>query len=233
MLPTICMQEKRTIKSFVKRTGRMTGAQKRALKELWPNYGVEFSHAHLDLDHLFGRRAQRVLEIGFGNGESLIEQASANPQSDFIGIEVHEPGAGHCLLLAKQSNIANLRIIVHDAFEVLQSQIPDNGLCRVNLYFPDPWPKKRHHKRRILQPEFLALVARKLTPGGSLHIATDWENYALHIDEILASDRQFCVAERREHAGENALDRPMTKFEKRGLGKGHRIWDWRLEKNSH
>jgi tRNA (guanine-N7-)-methyltransferase len=227
------MQEARTIRSFVKRTGRMTGAQKRALKELWPQYGVEFALAHLDLDHLFGRRAPRVLEIGFGNGESLIEHAAKSQQFDFIGIEVHEPGAGHCLLLAKQSNIANLRIIIHDAFEVLQSQIPDNCLCRINLYFPDPWPKKRHHKRRILQPEFLALVARKLVPGGSLHIATDWENYALHIDEVLASDGQFYVAERREHAGENALDRPMTKFEKRGLGKGHRIWDWRLEKNSH
>ena len=227
------MQEMRTIKSFVKRTGRMTGAQKRALKELWPQYGVEFSHAHLDLDRLFGRHAPCVLEIGFGNGESLIEQAAANPQFDFIGIEVHEPGVGHCLLFAEHSNIANLRIIIHDAFEVLQSQVADNRLCRINLYFPDPWPKKRHHKRRILQPELLALVARKLTPGGSLHIATDWENYALHIDEILASDAHFSIAERCEHAGENALDRPMTKFEKRGLGKGHRIWDWRLEKISH
>jgi tRNA (guanine-N7-)-methyltransferase len=217
------MQEIRTIRSFVKRTGRMTGAQKRALKELWPEYGVEFSNAQLD-------RAERVLEVGFGNGESLIDQAAASPQFDFIGIEVHEPGAGHCLLLARQSNIANLRIIIRDAFEVLQAQIPDNGLFRINLYFPDPWPKKRHHKRRILQPEFLALVARKLTPGGSLHIATDWENYALHIDEILASDGHFRIAERRAHAGESALDRPMTKFEKRGLGKGHRIWDWRLEK---
>lgn len=211
----------------------MTDAQKRALKELWPQYGVEISHAHLDLDRLFRRRAPCVLEIGFGNGESLIELAAANPQFDFIGIEVHEPGVGHCLLLAKQFNIVNLRIIKHDAFEVLQSQIPDYGLCRINLYFPDPWPKKRHHKRRILQPEFLALVARKLSPGGSLHIATDWENYALHIEEVLASDGHFGIAERREHAGDNALDRPMTKFEKRGLGKGHRIWDWRLEKISH
>ncbi len=233
MLPANCMSEIRTIRSFVKRAGRLTNAQKRALKELWPQYGVDFSHAWLDLDRRFERRAQRVLEIGFGNGESLIEQAVANPQLDFLGIEVHEPGAGHCLLLARQSNIANLRIIIHDAYEVLQSQIPDDSICRINLYFPDPWPKKRHHKRRMLQPEFLALAARKLAPGGSLHIATDWENYALHIDGTLASDGHFCIAERREHAGENALDRPMTKFEKRGLGKGHRIWDWRLEKNSH
>jgi tRNA (guanine-N7-)-methyltransferase len=211
----------------------MTFAQKRALRELWPLYGLDFSNARLDLDRLFGRHAPRILEIGFGNGESLIEQAAANPQFDFLGIEVHEPGAGHCLLLAKQSNMANLRIVLHDAFEVLQSQVPDDSLYRINLYFPDPWPKKRHHKRRILQPEFLALANRKLEPGGSLHIATDWENYALHIDELLAADGHFSIAERREHAGENALDRPTTKFEKRGLGKGHRIWDWRLEKNSH
>ncbi|HEX9852874.1 MAG TPA: tRNA (guanosine(46)-N7)-methyltransferase TrmB [Woeseiaceae bacterium] len=225
------MAEGRTIRSFVKRTGRMTAAQRRALGDLWPQFGVHFSHAALDLDQVFGRHAPRVVEIGFGNGESLVEQAAANPQLDFLGIEVHEPGVGHCLLLARQSNVSNLRIIVRDAVEVLESQITDSSLCRINLYFPDPWPKKRHHKRRILQPSFLGLVARKLVSGGTLHIATDWENYALHIDELLASDGHFRTAERREHAGENALDRPATKFEKRGLGRGHRIWDWRLKRN--
>ncbi|MCI0518114.1 MAG: tRNA (guanosine(46)-N7)-methyltransferase TrmB [Woeseiaceae bacterium] len=227
------MREERTIRSFVKRSGRITRAQKAALSDLWPRFGVDWSPRPLDLDGLFGRSAPRVLEIGFGNGESLIEQAAAYPESDFLGIEVHEPGAGHCLLLADQSKLTNLRIALHDAQEVLQWQIPDGSIHRINLYFPDPWPKKRHHKRRILQPDFLESAARKLAPGGSLHIATDWENYALHIDQLLAADPHFRVAERREHSGDNALDRPMTKFEKRGLGKGHRIWDWRLEKISH
>lgn len=230
---TESMPQPRTIRSYVKRTGRITRAQKSALIDLWPDYGVDWSPHLLDMDRLFGRRAQRVLEIGFGNGESLIEQAAASPELDFFGIEVHEPGAGHCLLLAHQSKLANLRIALHDALEVLQLQVPDGSLCRINLYFPDPWPKKRHHKRRILQPGFLEIAARKLGPGGTLHIATDWENYAQHIDELLAADQHFRVTERREHSGNNALDRPMTKFEKRGLGKGHRIWDWRLQKNSH
>jgi len=224
------MTGRRTIRSYVKRKGRMTEAQSRALEELWPRYGVEFTNETLNLDLLFGRQAGHVLEIGFGNGESLVEQASANPQLDYIGVEVHEPGVGHCLLRAAQSGITNLRVIIHDALEVLDAQIATASLQRINLYFPDPWPKKRHHKRRILQPEFLSLAAGKLAPGGMLHIATDWANYAEHIDELLASDGSFAVGERREHAGDDALDRPQTKFEKRGLGKGHRIWDWRLEK---
>jgi tRNA (guanine-N(7)-)-methyltransferase len=145
---------------------------------------------------------------------------------------LHDPGAGHCLLQASQHQVENLRIVIYDALDVLQQQVPDESLNRINLYFPDPWPKKRHHKRRIVQRDFLRLVAKKLITRGSLHIATDWENYAQHIDEILASETPFRIAERREHGGENALDRPMTKFERRGLGKGHRIWDWRLVKIS-
>ena len=224
------MTNRRTIRSYVKRSGRMTEAQCRALEELWPQYGIDFAAGELNLDRIFKRQAGRVLEIGFGNGESLLEQAAANPQLDYIGVEVHEPGVGHCLLLAEESGIGNLRVIVHDALEVLELQVADGSLLRINLYFPDPWPKKRHHKRRILQPGFLQLAARKLSADGTLHIATDWENYAEHIDELLASGHGFAVAERREHRGENALDRPQTKFERRGLGKGHRIWDWRLEK---
>jgi tRNA (guanine-N7-)-methyltransferase len=224
--------ERRTIRSFVKRAGRMTDAQSRALEEYWARYGIDFSDTLLELDEIYGRKAQRVLEIGFGNGVSLIEQAAAHPELDYLGIEVHEPGAGHCLLEAKRLDLSNLRIILRDAIEVLGAQIHDASLARINLYFPDPWPKKRHHKRRILQPEFLQLAASKLTAGGSLHIATDWADYATHIDELLVADEHFSIAERREHSGEDALDRPATKFEKRGLGKGHRIWDWRLEKNS-
>ena len=220
------------MRTYVKRTGRMTAAQSRALDELWPRFGIGFSQSESDFDVIFGRSAMRVLEIGFGDGESLVKQAAANPQLDYIGIEVHEPGAGHCLLLAERHSLQNLRIVIHDALEVLQHQVPDASLDRINLYFPDPWPKKRHHKRRILRREFLELAAKKLNPRGSLHIATDWENYAAHIDELLASETPFRIAERREHSGENALDRPVTKFEKRGLSKGHRIWDWKLVRNS-
>lgn len=224
---------RRSVRTYVKRTGRMTAAQTRALEELRPRYGIDFSESVLNFDTLFGRTAARVLEIGFGDGESLAQQAAEHPHLDYLGIEVHEPGAGHCMLLAERHALQNLRVIIHDALEVLQHQVPDASLERINLYFPDPWPKKRHHKRRILREEFLELAASKLNSQGSLHIATDWENYAAHIDELLTSSTLFNIDERREHCGENALDRPMTKFEKRGLGKGHRIWDWKLVKISH
>ncbi len=218
------------IRSFVRRAGRMTASQQRALEELWPEYGVDYAPAVLDLDELFGRGAERVLEIGFGNGESLVEQARSHPEFDYIGIEVHEPGVGHCLLKAKDAQAANLKLIAHDAIEVLTYQVPTASLSRINLYFPDPWPKKRHHKRRIVQAPFLALCADKLAPGGTLHIATDWENYAQHIDEMLAGCADFVLVERREHGGETPPDRPGTKFERRGLEHGHRIWDWRFKK---
>ena len=212
----------------MRRAGRLTPGQERALRELWPAFGVACSDKQLDLDSLFGRRAPKVLEIGFGNGETLVEQAAASPDMDFIGIEVHEPGVGHCLLQAEAAGISNLRLIRHDAIEVLRDRIPDEALRRINLYFPDPWPKKRHHKRRVLQHDFLQLAARKMESGGSFHIATDWENYAEQIDELIASGECFRVTERRVHGGDDPLDRPTTKFERRGFRRGHRIWDWRL-----
>ncbi len=221
---------KRTIRSFVRRTGRITPAQDRALIELWPRYGIEFSDNLLDLDEVFGRSAERVLEIGFGSGETLVHEAGENPDVDYLGVEVHAPGIGRCLADACEAGLTNLRIIRHDAIEVLQQQIDDGALDRINLLFPDPWPKKRHHKRRIVQASFLQLAASKLASGGALHIATDWENYAEHIDEIIGPSSPFTVSERRKHNGCESLDRQTTKFERRGLREGHSIWDWRLVK---
>lgn len=223
-------REKRAIRSFVRRAGRITASQQRALDTLWPAYGVEFDEQPLDLVQLFGRVAPVVLEIGFGNGETLVAQAAANPDMDFIGIEVHEPGVGHCLLKARQAGVRNLRIIAHDAVEVLAQQVPPASLARINLYFPDPWPKKRHHKRRIIQDSFVALLAGRLAARGTLHVATDWADYAEHIDEVLERSGNFECDERREHDGEAPLDRPQTRFERRGLRKGHRIVDWRFDK---
>ena len=224
-------RQRRPIRSFVRRAGRLTPSQQRALQDLWPDFGVDYGPTLLDLDNLFGRKAARVLEIGFGNGETLVQQASENPDTDYLGIEVHEPGVGHCLIAARDAGISNLKLIRHDAIDVLQQQLAPASLQRINLYFPDPWPKKRHHKRRIVQPSFITCCASLLAPSGSLHIATDWANYAEHIDATLSESTLFTCAERREHGGDEPLDRPMTKFERRGLRQGHRIWDWRFEKS--
>lgn len=216
----------RTIRSYVRRTGRITPSQQRALRDDWHRYGIAYEPRTLQLDDVFGRSAKRVLEIGFGNGETLVQAAIEHPQLDYIGIEVHEPGVGHCILKASEADIDNLRIVIHDALEVLRDQIADDDLSRINVLFPDPWPKKRHHKRRLINMPFLDLAASKLSRGGALYLATDWANYAEHIDEIMDSRTDFALAERRKHVGDQPLDRHMTKFEIRGLKKGHAIWDW-------
>ncbi len=184
----------RTIRSFVRRAGRMTQAQQRALDELWPRFGIEFSPALLDLDAVFGRRAPRVLEIGIGDGETLLELARTHPEADYLGVEVHEPGIGHCLLGIEAASLGNIRLLRHDAVEVLEHMIPDASLDEVLLYFADPWPKKRHHKRRIVQPEFVELLARRLKPGGVFRLATDWAPYAEHMMEVMATAQQFVPA---------------------------------------
>lgn len=216
----------------MRRSGRITAAQNRALQEYWAEYGIDYSPHLLDLDEVYGRPAPRVLEIGFGNGEKLVRDAAENPGTDFLGIEVHEPGIGRCLMAAHDLGLGNLHLINHDAVEVLQHQIPDGAFSRINLYFPDPWPKKRHHKRRLVQPAFLQLAAAKLAPSGTLHIATDWENYAEHIDALIAASPFFKLDERHvKKEGLTSSDQQTTKFERRGLQQGHNIWNWRLIKS--
>ena len=210
---------RRTVRSFVRRAGRMTPAQKRALDTLWPKYGIDFVAAELDLDDVFGRSAPRTLEIGFGNGELLAEFATRQPGTDFIGIEVHEPGVGHCLLALEQRGLTNVRLIAHDAIEVLRQQLPDAALSQVNLFFPDPWPKKRHHKRRIVQPAFVDLLAAKISSGGHFHVATDWMNYAEHIEETVNASTAFSLAEIGPDRGF------VTRFEARGNRLGHDVWE--------
>jgi len=214
---------RRPVRSFVLRTGRITAGQRRALDELWPVYGLESGSDTLDFEATFGRRAPVVLEIGFGNGENLIDMARAAPERDFLGIEVHEPGVGHCMLQAKEHELTNLRVMRADAVEILRRQIANNSLQRVNLFFPDPWHKKRHHKRRIVQPAFVALLANKLLPGGLLHMATDWPNYAEHIAAVMRSTETF------EAAQTTPTDRIETRFDKRGQKLGHENWEraWR------
>lgn len=217
-------QRERKVRSFVRRAGRMTRAQERAWRELWPRFGIDADDPAA-VAAAFRGSGRRVLEVGFGNGESLLEQAEADPATLYYGIEVHEPGIGHCLLGIERRGIENLRLLCGDALEIMTA-MPEDSIERLNLYFPDPWPKKRHHKRRIVAPRFLDLAARVLAPGGTLHIATDWASYAEHIDEVMGADERFEQVERREHEGERPLARPRTKFEARGLRLGHGICDW-------
>lgn len=215
---------RRAIRSFVARAGRMTVAQERAWRELWPRYGLAETDEVLDLDAAFGRVATRTLEIGFGNGESLVALAQAHPDDDFLGIEVHRPGVGHLMLRAESLELRNIRVACRDAVEVLSRQLPDASLDAVLLYFPDPWPKKRHHKRRIVQPAFVALVASKLKPGGRFRLATDWQNYA---EQMLAVVGDCAMLENEFDAGyaPRPDSRPLTRFESRGQRLGHEVWD--------
>jgi tRNA (guanine-N7-)-methyltransferase len=216
--------ERRAIRSYVLRAGRITEAQKRALAELLPRYGLPFSPDPLDLDAVFGRHAPRILEIGIGNGDTLVELAAARPATDFIGAEVHPPGIGHCLLAIETLGLANVRVVAHDAVELLEHMVPQASLDEVLLYFPDPWPKKRHHKRRIVQPAFAALVASRLKPGGRFRLATDWEPYAAWMLEVLNASPEFANAAPDGGCVERH-ERGATRFERRGRRLGHRVFD--------
>lgn len=215
----------RKVQSFVLREGRLTKGQERALAELWPRFGVEYVASPVDPAALFGRDAPLVLEIGFGMGQSLLAQAQAEPEKDFLGIEVHAPGVGAALMGIEEKSVGNLRVMRHDAVEVLTNMLPDAGIDRLQLYFPDPWHKKRHHKRRIVQPEFVALLVRRMKPGGLVHFATDWQPYAEWMLDILRNEPGL---KNLSPAGDYVpvpAWRPHTKFEARGERLGHGVWD--------
>ncbi|HEX4050201.1 MAG TPA: tRNA (guanosine(46)-N7)-methyltransferase TrmB [Steroidobacteraceae bacterium] len=205
------------------RAGRITPAQQRALEELWPRYGADLEGAGLDLPTLFGRRAPCTLEIGFGNGDNLLARAAAEPGRNFLGVEVHRPGVGHLLLGAAEAQLSNLRVIVHDAVPVVQ-HLPVESLEEVQVLFPDPWPKKRHHKRRLLQPAFIARLAAALRPAGRLHIVTDWQPYAQQIGADLAVCEALMNAAQLPQLA--ASSRLATRFERRGTRLGHGIHEF-------
>ena len=219
------MHARRPIRSFVLRAGRVTAAQERALVELWPSFGVEFDGRPLELDALFGRPAPRCLEIGFGTGEVIGALAKAHPEIDHVGVEVHRAGVGRLLLQAQQEALANLRIICHDAVEVLASSIADESFDSILIFFPDPWHKKRHHKRRLIDTSFMELLAAKLAIGGVLRLATDWQAYA----EQMLSVGNACARLESLSADRTYVERPQfrpaTRFERRGARLGHGVWD--------
>ena len=217
--------KRRTIKSFVLRQGRMSERQQRALDQGWSEYGLSINQGLLNFDNVFARKAPRILEIGFGMGQSLAEMARNHAENDYIGVEVHKPGVGALLADILVDDIHNIRIFHDDVMLVLEQSIPDNSLDGVQLFFPDPWPKTKHHKRRIVNDVFVDKLAKKLKPGGYLHMATDWEDYAIYMMKVMSSRKDFV-----NQAGEAVYSprpdyRPQTKFESRGQKLGHGVWD--------
>lgn len=223
------------IKSYVLRQGRLTPGQRDALTSQWPKFGLDYAPKKLDLTQLFDRDAPVTLEIGFGNGESLLSLAQQNPAENFIGIEVHRPGVGRLLRRIEATGVDNIRVSQHDAVDVLLEQIPDSSLARVLLFFPDPWHKKRHNKRRIVRPEFAELIAQKLQPQGIWHMATDWQDYAEHMLEVMRAQPTFAnVADGTptDPFVERPATRPVTHFEQRGAKLGHGIWDLQFQRSA-
>ena len=223
--------KRRKIKSFVLRQGRLTKAQQHALDNYWQDYGVDYAEEMIDFTRLFGNDKEVFIEIGFGNGESLLQQAKAQPEYNFLGIEVHGPGVGHLIHHAHAEGLHNIRVMRHDAVEVLNNQIADNSVRQVQLFFPDPWHKKRHHKRRIIKPEFIQLIRQKLKPGGTFHMATDWENYAEQMLEQMDEAEGFSNTAGTGQYSATKGFRCETKFERRGLKLGHGVWDLMYQKS--
>ncbi len=217
----------------MRRSGRITASQKNALRELWPVYGIDYKTTELDLVTVFGRDAPCVMEIGYGNGETLAAQAKAHPEQNFLGVEVYAPGTGHMLIAIKRENLSNVRLIREDAVDVLSYQIALASLDAVNLFFPDPWPKKKHHKRRIVQPDFARLVASRLKPGGRFHLATDWVPYAEHMLEALSSCEYLDNCSASNDYGERPDTRLQSKCEKKEKKLGHEVRDLVFVRNEN
>ena len=215
----------RPVRSFVLRAGRLTEGQKRALDELWPLYGIDEDKNQLDLKILFGNDHPVIMEIGFGNGDATWQMALAHPDENYLAVEVHRPGVGHLLLKLEENGIGNVRIACEDAVELLRQRIPRDSLAGVRIYFPDPWPKKRHHKRRIIQAPFIGLLAEKMQAGGILHMATDWEQYAEYMFEVMHHNRDFENLAQDGKVCPKPEWRPATKYEKRGERLGHSVFD--------
>ncbi len=214
------------IRSYVLRQGRMTPGQQHAFDSLWPRFGVEFSGQRVDLPALFGNDNPVYMEIGCGNGEALLQMAAANSDCNYLGIEVHRPGVGHLLLRIEELGLSNIRVFRHDAMEVIKQGIAPGSLAGVYLFFPDPWHKKRHHKRRIVRPVFIKDVARILKPEGTFHAATDWEDYALQMMHLLtAATGEFSNCAGHGSFAPRPEERPLTRFEQRGKRLGHGVWD--------
>jgi tRNA (guanine-N7-)-methyltransferase len=222
----------RKVRSFVKREGRLTKGQAAAIEKCWPSMGLEHSQGLLDFSQVFGNDNDVVLEIGFGMGKSLVEMAKNAPNLNFIGIEVHRPGVGACLMEADEAGLTNLRVFEHDAVEVLADCIADGSLITMQLFFPDPWHKKRHHKRRIVQPEFVESLRQKLKIGGVFHMATDWENYAEHMLEVMTAAPGYENISETQDYVPRPDNRPLTKFEQRGHRLGHGVWDLMFKRSN-
>mgnify|MGYP001163282579 FL=1 len=223
----------RKIRSFVRREGRLTKGQENAMKECWPTMGIDYQQKLLDWKEVFGNDNPVVLEIGFGMGASLVEMANNAPEKNFIGIEVHSPGVGACLASARDAGVTNLRVMCHDAVEVFEHMIPDNSLSTLQLFFPDPWHKARHHKRRIVKAEFAEMVRQKLKlDSGIFHMATDWENYAEHMIDVMVQAPGYKNIAAEGDYIPRPDERPLTKFEARGHRLGHGVWDIKFKRTS-
>jgi tRNA (guanine-N7-)-methyltransferase len=215
-----------SIRSYVKRDGRLTKSQRHALDHYWDKHGIEFKNDPIDFDELFNRRAPVIMDIGVGTGDTTLSHAQSHPQNNYLAIEVHRPGIGQLLNQIEKNKLTNIKIVNHDVIDVLKNQIPEHSISQIFIFFPDPWPKKRHHKRRLINTPLLALIKKKMTLNGRLHIATDWENYADHIQQLLNKDPELINLAGNNNTAPRPYWRINTRYESRGIRLEHDVWDF-------